>query len=100
MCRRRRAKAKSPPNFSMARVTGSGAGGFSGLRLLCGPSSSLMSFMEAIIINILMQNSQMCLKTPVSVYDMTGAITALVVLMLMAMGFNGVLSVIERRVLH
>ena len=31
---------------------------------------------------------------------MTGAITALVVLVLMAMAFNGVLSVIERRVLH
>lgn len=34
------------------------------------------------------------------VYDMTGAITALVVLMLMAMAFNGVLAFIERRVLH
>lgn len=34
------------------------------------------------------------------VYDMTGAITALIVLMLMAMAFNGVLAVIERRVLH
>jgi NitT/TauT family transport system permease protein len=34
------------------------------------------------------------------VYDMTGAITALFVLMLMAMAFNGLLALIERRVLH
>jgi NitT/TauT family transport system permease protein len=34
------------------------------------------------------------------VYDMTGAITALVVLMLMAMAFNGVLARIEHRILH
>jgi NitT/TauT family transport system permease protein len=34
------------------------------------------------------------------VYDMTGAITALFVLMLMAMAFNGLLALIERQVLH
>ena len=47
-----------------------------------------------------MRNNQIHLYTPVSVYDMTGAITALIVLMLMAMAFNGVLALIERRVLH
>ncbi|MBL8702423.1 MAG: ABC transporter permease [Alphaproteobacteria bacterium] len=34
------------------------------------------------------------------VYDMTGSITALVILVIMAMMFNGVLTLIERRVLH
>jgi len=34
------------------------------------------------------------------VYDMTGSITALVILMLLAMIFNGVLGLIERKVLH
>lgn len=34
------------------------------------------------------------------VYDMTGAITALIVLMLMAMAFNGILAFAEKRVLH
>ena len=34
------------------------------------------------------------------VYDITGSITALVVLMLLAMVFNGVLAWVERRVLH
>ena len=34
------------------------------------------------------------------VYDITGSITALVVLMLLAMVFNGVLAWVERRMLH
>jgi len=34
------------------------------------------------------------------VYDITGSITSLVVLMLLAMVFNGVLALIERRMLH
>lgn len=34
------------------------------------------------------------------VYDMTGSITALVILVILAMLFNGVLALIERRVLH
>jgi NitT/TauT family transport system permease protein len=34
------------------------------------------------------------------VYDITGSITALVVLMLLAMVFNGVLALVERRMLH
>lgn len=34
------------------------------------------------------------------IYDMTGAITALFVLMVLAMLFNGVLAIVERRVLH
>ncbi len=34
------------------------------------------------------------------VYDMTGSITALVVLMILAMLFNGTLAIVERKVLH
>ena len=34
------------------------------------------------------------------VYDITGSITALVVLMLLAMVFNGMLAWVERRMLH